>query len=126
MILLRMTAALVLALVIAALPLTPAEAGGRTIKRGNSFEFQLEGNPSTGYVWRLNVVKSSGMEAIELVSIGYRTSSRSGSGKVVVGAPAPFYFQVTCVKEGFANLIFDYVGPSGSVARSHETWIRCD
>ncbi|MGE0737486.1 MAG: protease inhibitor I42 family protein [Alphaproteobacteria bacterium] len=97
----------------------------RTVRVGNAFDFQLDGNPSTGYRWQLNKVTSSGLDIVRVESLGYQ--SKPSAGKVVVGQPAPFVFRIACVKAGFAHLIFDYVPPSGQAAnKSHETWVRCE
>ena len=47
-------------------------------------------------------------------------SSKKKEGHVVVGAPAPFAFRVTCVKPGNANRRFTYVGPTGKSSSKRE------
>jgi predicted secreted protein len=103
----------------------PADARAtRNERLGNSWEFELQGNPSTGYHWELNPTASSGLDLVKVESLGYA----SGSGKPgMVGAPAPFVFRLTCVKAGTAQLIFDYIGPTGKRSQdSHEAWVRCE
>lgn len=96
----------------------------RDLRLGNSFEFQLEGNPSTGYKWVLNETTSSGLDLVQVESLGYGPSDGKPG---MVGAPAPFKFRITCIKAGFADLFFDYIGPTGKRSReSHETWVRCE
>jgi predicted secreted protein len=97
----------------------------RSVKVGKAFALELEGNPSTGYRWRLNESKSTGLDAVRVEPMGYR--SKPGGGKVVVGAPALFVFRITCVKAGSAQLFFDYVGPTGTLSdRMDEARVRCE
>jgi len=103
----------------------PADARTtRNLRLGAPFEFLLEGNPSTGYKWVLNTSTSTGLDVVKVESLGYGTGD-SKPGRV--GARAPFKFRLTCLKAGFANLFFDYVGPTGQRSReSHETWVHCE
>lgn len=96
----------------------------RNLRLGNSWEFQFEGNPSTGYTWKLDTAESSGLDLIKLESLGYVSDRKKQPG--MVGTPAPFKFRVTCLAPGHADLWFDYVGPTGRPSRRHEVWIRCD
>jgi predicted secreted protein len=100
-----------------------ASASSRTIKSGNSYEFQFDGNPSTGYQWKLNEAQSSGLDVVKVESLGY---GRPLTKKI--GAPAPFLFRITCQSEGNAELHFDYVSPGSAqtVAESHTHWARCE
>lgn len=96
------------------------------ISVGSPWEFQLEGNPGTGYTWQLDGAASAGLEFIELKSLGY-ASSRKKERPVVVGAPAPFVLRLTCVKPGHADLWFVYVGPTGKrSAKRHEVRVHCE
>jgi len=96
----------------------------RNLRLGNSWEFQFQGNPSTGYTWRLDGAASDGLALIKLESLGYRSSRKERP--VVVGAPAPFLFRITCLKPGHADLWFQYVGPTGMRSpKRHEVWVRC-
>jgi inhibitor of cysteine peptidase len=96
----------------------------RKERLGNSWEFELQGNPSTGYRWQLNTAASSNLLVVKVESLGYRSESRKPG---MVGTPAPFVFRFTCVKAGSAQLIFDYVGPTGKHSGTpHEAWVRCD
>lgn len=101
-----------------------ARSTSRNLRLGNSWEFLLEGNPSTGYRWQLNQSQSSGLGLLKIELLGYM-SAQSKPG--MVGAPAPFAFRITCIKAGSAHLIFDYVPPTrkGS-SEQHEAWVRCD
>ena len=92
---------------------------------GNPWEFQFEGNPGTGYTWQLDGAASDGLDLIELKSLGY-VSRRKKDRPVVVGAPAPFLFRLTCVKPGHADLWFVYVGPTGKrSAKRQEVRVHC-
>jgi inhibitor of cysteine peptidase len=100
-----------------------ATASGPTIKSGQSYEFQFDGNPSTGYKWQLNEAASSGLDIVRIEVLGYdRPLSK------LIGAPAPFVFRLTCMAEGFVELQFDYVSPGSekTVANSHTHWARCE
>ena len=100
----------------------PADAAsGKSLKVGSSSQFQFGGNPSTGYRWRLDRGASTGLGLVRVQSLGYGGgSSKKKEGHVVVGAPAPFAFRVTCVKPGNANLRFTYVGPTGKSSSKRE------
>jgi inhibitor of cysteine peptidase len=109
-------AASVLSLMVGTAPL--AHAGSETI----SYEFQFEGNPSTGYQWRLNASASKGLDIVDVESLGYgEPTSR------LIGAPAPFRFRLTCTGSGTAELHFDYVSPDNTtIAQTHTHWARCE
>jgi len=117
---------LVLTFLMATIVVATAETRTRqTVKVGNTVAFELKGNPSTGYRWRLNEPKSAGLDVVRVKSIGYQ--SKTSGDRVVVGAPAPFEFHITCAKSGSAHLLFEYVGPTGVLSdKKHETWVRCD
>ncbi len=99
----------------------------RSLRLGNTWEFQFEGNPSTGYTWQFDAAASDGLDLIKLQSLGYASGRKKRPA--VVGAPAPFLFRITCLKPGSADLWFHYVGPTGKRSRKfgrHEVWVRCD
>lgn len=115
----RLIASAVLAV---ALGIGAADAGPRSMKLGNSWDFQLPGNPSTGYSWQLDKGASSGLEFVKVDAVGYGEPESN-----LIGAPAPFIFRFTCVAEGYAHLVFNYVPPGrGTAEDTHETWVRCD
>jgi len=92
---------------------------------GSSWEFQFAGNPGTGYTWKLDGAASHGLDLIKLKSLGY--ASRKKERPVVVGAPAPFLFRLTCAKPGHADLWFVYVGPTGKrSAKRQEVRVHCE
>ena len=88
----------------------PIEAKAQRVLRvGESWAFELEGNPSTGYRWQVNKAASIGLGLIKLEALGYTDSRKTKPGKV--GAPAPFKFRITGLKSGSTRLIFDYSRP---------------
>lgn len=109
-------------LVAASLAATPVWAAPRAKALGASWEYELEGNPSTGYTWRLDEAASTGLASVEVKALGYRENTTG-----LVGAPAQFVFRFTCVAPGDAHLVFAYVGPTGARSdKTHEAWVRCD
>jgi len=120
----RFGAALAALCLIVVMGCTPADAKTqRNLRLGNSWEFQFEGNPSTGYNWQLDAAASDGLDLVKLESLGYASGKKRPG---MVGTPAPFKFRITCIKPGSADLWFEYVGPTGKRARRHEVWVRCD
>lgn len=116
--------ALLGALAVAACAGLASAADARSAKLGTPFELVLEGNPSTGYRWQLNEAGSSGLDSVRVQALGYR--SRPLRGRIIVGAPAPFLFRITCVKRGAANLRFDYAAPARPRSgKTHEMRLRC-
>jgi len=110
---------------IVTMALTPADAKSqRNLRLGSSWEFQVAGNPSTGYSWQLNAAASNGLDLIKLKSLGYASGKKRPG---MVGTPAPFRFRITCIKPGYADLWFQYVGPTGKRSpKRHEVRVRCD
>jgi predicted secreted protein len=105
----------------------PADAAsGKSLKVGSSSQLKFGGNPSTGYRWRLDRGASTGLGLVKVQSLGYGGGSGKRDGHVVVGAPAPFAFRVTCVKPGTANLRFVYVGPTGKRSKQEGVSVRCN
>jgi predicted secreted protein len=106
---------------------TPAgAASGKSLKVGSSSQLQFGGNPSTGYRWKLDRGASTGLGLVKVQSLGYGGGSGKRDGHVVVGAPAPFAFRVTCIKPGNANLRFTYVGPTGKRSKQETVTVRCN
>jgi inhibitor of cysteine peptidase len=107
------------------LGMAPAQVSAKSRAVGTSYMFTLDGNPGTGFKWILNEQASSGIEFVNVESLGYQEPTKTG--KKLIGAPAPFAFRITCLSAGFAHLIFDYVPPGGGAAgQTHETWARCE
>lgn len=117
---------MILALAVMFLGLAVAVAPAkdqRIFRSGVPFEYELEGNPGSGYTWKLNKETSSGLDIVKVDSLGYRT--KSDGSQTLVGQPAPFVFRITCRKDGIAVLQFDYVGPTGTKSKSQEAEVRC-
>jgi len=93
------------------------------LRIGSRWEFKLEGNPGTGYTWRLDAAASHGLDLIKLESLGYMSGKKTRPG--MVGAPAPFVFRLTCLKPGDADLWFQYVGPTGKRSKRYEVSVHC-
>ncbi len=126
---LQFAATMVLMLFATALSIGTASASDsqRTVRLGNSYTFTFQGNPSTGYIWRLDQSASTGLDAVRLQSLGYRRNTKNKGGKAIVGGRSPFAFRLTCVKVGFAHLIFEYERPwEGNARETHEHWARCE
>ena len=101
-----------------------ASAGGQTrqTRIGESYEFLLDGNPSTGYTWQLEKEQSSGLDVVEVTSLGY---TGQAEGTQVLGAPEKFAFRIKSLKAGDAHLVFGYHPPGGGPAtETHETWLH--
>jgi inhibitor of cysteine peptidase len=97
-------------LVVTGLGLSNAEAKEqRNLRVGASYVFELGGNPSTGYKWRLNQGASENLAIVTVEDLGY--SAAKTSGKKLVGAPAPYRFRITGLAPGSARLHFEYVRP---------------
>jgi inhibitor of cysteine peptidase len=105
------------ALTIAALlgaALVPAQTSAaetRSLPRGASYTLKLQGNPSTGYRWRLDAANSENAAILKIDDLGYGNSDPLTGDKPRVGAPAPYRFRITGVSEGTAKLVFEYVQP---------------
>ena len=120
-----MTQIAMYALLSAFIALAGASAGEaaatKTIRTGNSYDVQFMGNPSTGYIWTYNEPKSDNPGVMQVEPLGYGApQSRK------LGAPAPYLFRLTCLKPGFAQLWFAYLGPTGQMGEEHEHWARCE
>lgn len=88
----------------------PIDARAQHVLRvGESWAFELEGNPSTGYQWRVNHATSTGLGLISLESLGYTRSHKTKPRKV--GAPVPFKFRITGLNPGRTRLVLHYLRP---------------
>jgi inhibitor of cysteine peptidase len=81
----------------------------KSLRAGTSYVLELEGNPSTGYRWRLNQGSSENLAIVKVEDLGY--GEAKSSGKKLLGAPAPYRFRITGLSPGFAKLAFEYVQP---------------
>ena len=113
-------AVLVALLVLSPLAADAQRSAARQVRIGNSYVIELQGNPSTGYRWRLNASSSENLGIVKVADLGY-SSARRG----LIGAPAQQRFRITVTGAGFAKLVFDYVQPwEGKPSRVHEHWVH--
>jgi inhibitor of cysteine peptidase len=76
---------------------------------GDNYVISLQGNPSTGYRWRLDRTRSQNLALVKVEDLGYAAAKQTG--KPMVGAAATYHFRVTLLATGTANLAFEYVRP---------------
>lgn len=94
-----------------------------TRKIGDSWEYELPGNPSTGYIWQVDPAYSEDLQTVSVEALGYRSNEGAGA---LVGAPAQFVFKITCAAAGSAHLYMTYVGPDKeTVGAVRENWVNC-
>jgi predicted secreted protein len=113
-------------LAVTSLALTGATARSeRSINKGSSWEFHIQGNPSTGYVWRLNKGKSENLAIVKVEDLGY--GAPEAQGKKKLGRPAPYRFRITGLSPGFAKLHFEYLRPwVGDPKNTEDLWARIE
>ncbi len=94
----------------------------RHMRVGASWVVELQGNPSTGYKWRLDQAGSENPSIVKVDDLGY------GEAKTkLLGAPAAQRFRLTGLSAGFAKLHFEYVQPwVGKPAKSEDVWVRVE
>lgn len=80
-----------------------------SLRVGHSATVEFEGNPSTGYRWRLDEAGSENPAIVAVVDLGYGASS--SKGKKLIGAPEMQRFRITGLKAGSARLRFQYLQP---------------
>lgn len=98
----------------------------KSARAGTSWIFIIEGNPSTGYVWRRNEGKSENLAIVKVEDLGYGESERK-AGKKRYGAPSPYRFRITELAPGFARLHFEYLRPStGSSSKTEDCWVHVE
>ena len=95
----------------------------KSLRVGTSWVMEMEGNPSTGYKWRLDAAGSENPSIVKVEDLGYGEPK----GKKLMGAPAPQRFRLTGVSAGFAKLHFEYVQPwVGKPEESEDVWVRVE
>ena len=101
-----------LALMFAADATFPASAAetNKLGAPGESYVVALEGNPSTGYRWKLSEPGSVNLGILRVQDLGYRAAKQE-PGRVIVGAPQPYEFRITLLSPGAAKLLFEYLRP---------------
>lgn len=75
---------------------------------GDSFVLELNGNPSTGYRWKINETKSENLGILQVDDLGY-SAAKKQEGKVLVGAPQSYRFRITLKASGAAKIAFEYL-----------------
>ena len=112
-------------LVLAVLLASGTGLGAREVKSlrvGASWVVEMQGNPSTGYKWRLDPAGSENVSIVKVEDLGYG----EGKGKLL-GAPASQRFRLTGLSAGFAKLHFEYVQPwVGKPAKTEDISVRVD
>ena len=95
----------------------------KSVRVGESWVTEFEGNPSTGYKWRLDEGGSENLSSVKVVDLGY--GEPPPSDKQLVGRPAPYRFRIISVAPGFAKLHFEYVQPwVGQPEQTNDVWVR--
>ena len=69
--------------------------------RGNKAWVELEGNPSTGYVWSASQYDKNIVEVSEYEYV-------SAGDDTILGQPGKFKFELTALKEGSTEVVFRY------------------
>jgi inhibitor of cysteine peptidase len=73
----------------------------KTIKVGDTFTIELEGNPTTGYTWEINL-PSEYAQIINLIDIYWKKQNS------LVGGPSIQYFVFEALSQGLLTLVFRY------------------
>jgi inhibitor of cysteine peptidase len=90
----------------AALLLAPALAAeALRLRPGDSLEFELVENPSTGYSWRLDTAASHGLDHVSITDLGRRP------GANMPGAPGTRRWRIYGLAPGRATMVFAYQRP---------------
>ena len=122
------TLALLLIVVLFVFSLAPRAVAARdekSVRVGESWVIELQGNPSTGYKWRLNEGASENLAIVKVEDLGY--GEPAPSDKKLVGRPAPYRFRLTTLLPGSARLHFEYVQPwVGKPEETEDIWVRVD
>jgi predicted secreted protein len=94
---------------------------------GAAWDFQIEGNPSSGYVWRLDQAGSENLAIVKVEDLGYGPPEAAEGKEKWVGRPAPYRFRITGLAPGSAKLHFAYVRPwEGEPNKSEDLWVRIE
>ncbi len=117
---------LTLATLVLAVCSPPASAlaarEAKSLRVGTSWVVEMQGNPSTGYKWRLDPAGSENASIVKVEDLGYGEAKSK-----LLGAPAPQRFRLTGLSAGFAKLHFEYVQPwVGKPAKTEDIWVRVD
>ena len=78
------------------------------LQPGGAFEFELEGNPSTGYDWDWTATAAASLALVEITDLGAVEMTGARPARGVVGAPVLRRWRVTARAAGTAQLTFSY------------------
>lgn len=118
----RILSALLCALFVGASCMAAAEASEmRGLKVGQSFTYKLEGNPSTGYVWRVSTAASDNLSVLKIEDLGSARPASEPGKPPKLGAPEEHAFRITTIAPGLAKVVFEYVRPWIGKAEKTET-----
>jgi inhibitor of cysteine peptidase len=111
------------ALLVAAMAMTPESATAQAIDEtvqlapGGQAMIDLAENPSTGYVWRFDAMRSKNAAIVRVADQGF---SRPPSDSPPIGAPGRHRWSLEGVSAGRAELMFVYQRPwEDRPAREH-------
>jgi predicted secreted protein len=94
----------------------------KSLRVGTSWVVEMQGNPSTGYKWRLDPAGSENPSIVKVEDLGYGEPKSK-----LLGAPAPQRFRLTGLSAGFAKLHFEYVQPwVGKPGKTEDVWVRVE
>jgi len=79
--------------------------GTRTLKRGESFSFEVEANPTTGYAWRWTCTPA---EHVDVVRINTANKEKYHG---VAGRGGTEFFKIIGKKSGSVTCVFEYGRP---------------
>ena len=95
-------------IVIGVLCLTVTVVACSTSLAGTKATIELEGNPTTGYVWEAEIANPG---IIEEVSNEYITAGQDDNDVEVVGAGGVFRFTFKGITQGETEITFNYQRP---------------
>lgn len=118
----RMLSALISVFTLGGALMTAADASEmRGFKVGQTFTYKLEGNPSTGYVWRVSTTASENTALLKIEDLGSSNPTPDKDKHPLLGAPEEHAFRITTVAPGLAKVVFEYVRPWIGKAEKVET-----
>jgi inhibitor of cysteine peptidase len=94
------------ALALLAGPAALAEPISLKLAPGESKNFTLKENPTTGYLWRLDPEKSQNADVVRLDDLGFSPPQQKPGAPPLVGAPGSHSWSVTALARGRAKLVF--------------------
>ncbi|MGV8026767.1 MAG: protease inhibitor I42 family protein [Anaerolineaceae bacterium] len=79
-----------------------------TIKTGERFILQLDGNITTGYAWEVDEMDSAFLKQVGEMEYREKSDPDSSSGEELVGAPGEFIFTFEALQTGETSLRLIY------------------